>query len=133
AVEYLARVEARGGTEMAEPLRQGLAALTAGDGGAAVPGRQRDRVLVLITDGQVGNEDHILATLGEAAQAVRIFTLGIDQAGNAAFLRRLSDLGGGTSALVESEDRLDAVMDQTHRHIGTPVLTGGEADAAAAG
>src|SRR5262249_31458543 len=31
--------------------------------------------------------------------------------------------GGGASALVESEERLDEGMDQVHRQIGTPVLT----------
>src|SRR5215831_4580900 len=47
AVEHLARVDARGGTEMLEPLRRALALLT---------DPARDRVLVLVTDGQVGNE-----------------------------------------------------------------------------
>ena len=87
-------------------------------------GRGRDRILVLVTDGQVGNEDQILRTLGSAAEAIRVFTLGIDRAVNAAFLKRLADLGGGASELVESEERLDEVMDRVHRHIGTPVLTG---------
>src|SRR5262249_45579220 len=49
---------------------------------------------------------------------------GIDRAVNAAFLRRLADAGGGSCELVESEERLDQVMDQVHRAIGTPVLTG---------
>src|SRR5207245_1274628 len=40
------------------------------------------------------------------------------------FLRRLADLGGGASEVVESEQRLDEVMDQIHRSVGTPVLTG---------
>ena len=40
-----------------------------------------------------------------------------------AFLR-LAGLGGGSCELVESEDRLDDVMDKVHRRIGTPVLTG---------
>src|SRR5262249_6526047 len=70
------------------------------------------------------NEDQILRKLGGLASGVRIFTLGIDRAVNAAFLRRLADLGGGASELVESEQRLDEVMDQVHRHIGTAVLTG---------
>ena len=55
---------------------------------------------------------------------MRVFTLGIDQAVNEAFLRRLAELGGGFCELVESEDRLDEVMDKVHRRIGTPVLTG---------
>src|SRR5262249_31795152 len=48
AVEYLAAVDARGGTEMAEPLERAVDLL------AREPARVRDRVLVLITDGQVG-------------------------------------------------------------------------------
>jgi Ca-activated chloride channel family protein len=119
AVEYLAKVGARGGTEMAEPLARAVAEL---DGKRE---KGRDRIVVLVTDGQVGNEDHILRQLGKQARDLRIFTLGIDQAVNAAFLRRLADLGGGGgSELVESEDRLDEVMDAVHRRIGAPVLTG---------
>src|SRR5207248_3602778 len=38
--------------------------------------------------------------------------------------RRLADLGRGVSEVVESEQRLDEVMDQIHRKVGTPVLTG---------
>ncbi|HVS38892.1 MAG TPA: hypothetical protein VMS17_25265, partial [Gemmataceae bacterium] len=83
----------------------------------------RDRILVLVTDGQVGNEDQLLRTLADRLKSIRVFTLGVDQAVNAAFLKRLSDLGGGGSELVESEERLDDVMDRVHRQIGTPVLT----------
>jgi Ca-activated chloride channel family protein len=117
--EYLGRVDARGGTEMAQPLAAAAEALTR-DGAD----RGRDRVLVLVTDGQVGNEDQMLRTLGPRLKGVRVFTLGIDQAVNAAFLRRLADLGGGQSEVVESEERLEEVMDRVHRLIGTPVLTG---------
>jgi Ca-activated chloride channel family protein len=118
AAEYLAGVEARGGTEMARPLEQAVSRLTEdGDPG-------RERILVLITDGQVGNEDQLLRLLGPRVHNVRVFALGIDQAVNAAFLRRLADLGGGACELVESEDRLDEVMGRTHRFIASPVLTG---------
>jgi Ca-activated chloride channel homolog len=118
AVEFLTRIEANGGTEMAAPLELAVSELNKD----TTPGR--DRILVLVTDGQVGNEDQILQHLGARARNIRIFTLGIDRAVNAAFLRRLSDLGGGASELVESEERLDEVMDQVHRHIATPLLTG---------
>jgi Ca-activated chloride channel family protein len=117
AVEFLAKIEARGGTEMAQPLQQAVQQLAGKE-------RERERILVLVTDGQVGNEDQILQTLGQGVQDLRIFTLGIDQAVNAAFLRRLACLGGGSCELVESEDRLDEVIDKVHRRIGTPVLTG---------
>ena len=63
--------------------------------------------------------------LGARLKGIRVFTLGIDQAVNEGFLRRLAELGqgGGSCELVESEDRLDAVMDAIHRRIGTPVVT----------
>jgi Ca-activated chloride channel family protein len=126
ASEFLAGIDARGGTEMAAPLDKAVEELLrTGEPGSSVPGGARiERILVLITDGQVGNEDQILKRLGAKAKGIRIFTLGIDRAVNAGFLRRLADIGGGSSEVVESEERLDAVMDQVHRLIGTPVLTG---------
>ncbi|HKD96955.1 MAG TPA: VIT domain-containing protein, partial [Micromonosporaceae bacterium] len=123
AVEFLATLDARGGTEMLDPLRQGISLLADAQAPAG-EGRARERVLVLATDGQVGNEDQILAAVGAKASGVRIFTVGIDTAVNDAFLRRLAAVGGGSCEVVESEDRLDEVMDRIHRRIGTPVLTG---------
>jgi Ca-activated chloride channel family protein len=126
AVEFLSRLDARGGTEMAAPLTQGLDRLAgAGEADAA-----RDRVLVLVTDGQVGNEDQILHLLAPRLSGVRVYTVGIDTAVNEGFLKRLAGLGGGACELVESEDRLDAVMDRVHRRIGTPVVTDLELEAA---
>jgi Ca-activated chloride channel family protein len=116
AVEHLARADARGGTEMLAPLREGLALLA--DSGS------RDRVLVLVTDGQVGNEDQILAEITPLIGATRVHTVGIDRAVNAGFLARLAALGAGRCELVESEDRLDEAMEQIHRRIGAPVVTG---------
>ncbi len=117
AVEFLGSMEARGGTEMAAPLRQAVDLLTGGSDS------DRDRVLVLVTDGQVGNEDQLIGLLAPRLGEVRVFTVGVDVAVNEAFLKRLAGLGGGACELVESEDRLDAVMERIHRRVGTPVLT----------
>ncbi len=117
AVEFLSRLDARGGTELAQPLARAVTSVSSGD-------PARDRVLVLVTDGQVGNEDQLLATLGTKAREMRIFTLGIDMAVNAGFLQRLACLGGGACDLVESEERLDEVLSKIHRRVGTPILTG---------
>lgn len=115
AVEHLARVDARGGTELLEPLRQAISLLHDQAG--------RERVLVLVTDGQVGHEDQILEQTGGALSAMRVHTVGIDRAVNAGFLGRLAGLGAGRCELVESEDRLDAAMEQIHRRIGAPLVT----------
>ncbi|WP_067500892.1 VIT domain-containing protein [Actinoplanes sp. TFC3] len=115
AVEHLARAEARGGTELLTPLRDGLALLS--------DVKDRDRVLVLVTDGQVGNEDQILAEVSTLVGSTRIHTVGIDRAVNAGFLGRLAAIGAGRCELVESEDRLDEAMEQIHRRIGAPLVT----------
>lgn len=115
AVEHLAALEARGGTEMLAPLDEGCRLLA---------DSARDRVLVLITDGQVGNEDQILARLEPRLHGVRVHTVGIDQAVNAGFLNRLAALGRGHCELVESEDRLDEAMEHIHHRIAAPLATG---------
>jgi Ca-activated chloride channel family protein len=116
AVEFLATLDARGGTEMAEPLTR---AATLVGGGY----RDRERIVLLVTDGQVGNEDQILRELAPRLRGTRVFAIGVDRAVNAGFLGRLGDLGAGGFELVESEDRLDEVMDRVQRKIGTPVVT----------
>jgi Ca-activated chloride channel family protein len=117
ALEFLARLDARGGTEIAQPLAAALAALKARDASA------RDLIVVLLTDGQVGNEDEVLRELGPRLAGVRVFTLGIDRAVNIGFLHKLAMLGGGYTEVVESEERLDEVLAKVHRRIATPILT----------
>ncbi len=129
AVEWLARTDARGGTEMLAPLDQAVRLLTgaAGPQPADAPEAEhdsgRDRVLVLVTDGQVGNEDQILERMGTRLAGIRVHVVGIDQAVNAGFLSRLAAAGRGRCELVESEDRLDEAAARIHRRIGTPLVT----------
>jgi Ca-activated chloride channel family protein len=73
---------------MLEPLKQGRALLT---------DLERDLVLVLLTDGQVGNEDQILRHIGDL-RGIRVHAIGIDRAVNAGFLGRLAQpVAGGSS------------------------------------
>lgn len=116
ATELLAKVESRGGTEMAEPLARAADLLAGGY-------LERDRVLVFVTDGQVGNEAQLLKLLGQRLKGARVFPLGIDQAVNAGFLNKLAALGrAGTAELIESEDRLDEVLVRLHRRVDAPVI-----------
>jgi Ca-activated chloride channel family protein len=111
AVRHLSTLESRGGTDMLPALQLATTALSDDE--------SRERVLVLVTDGQVGNEDQILQSLG----SIRVHTIGIDTAVNAAFLRRLATVTGGRCELVESEDRLEEAMRHIHHRIGTPLVT----------
>ncbi|MBI4858832.1 MAG: VWA domain-containing protein [Candidatus Riflebacteria bacterium] len=123
AVEFLSGATSRGGTEMGPALRRAVECF-----GLGSP-EGRERMLVLVTDGQVGNEDQLVWWVRNEARTVRVFTIGIDQAVNASFLRRLAEPTGGTCELVESENRLDEVMRSVHRRVAGPVLTGLTLDA----
>lgn len=116
AASWLGSLESRGGTVMAEPLYQ-AADLLAGTG------EDRQASVVLVTDGQITGEDHLLRTLAPALGRTRVYCVGIDRAVNAGFLDRLATLGHGRSELVESEERLDDVMARLARTIGRPALT----------
>src|SRR4029450_3782634 len=85
---------------------------------------RRELALVLVTDGQVGNEDQLRRLRAPRLGGVRVYTVGVDSAVNEGFLKRLAGLGGGACELVESEDRLDEGMDRGHRRIGAAVLAG---------
>jgi Ca-activated chloride channel family protein len=117
-IEWLGKIEARGGTEMAGAMAEAVRLLDSADS-------ERQPILILVTDGQVAGEDAILRTVtrqSPSGRIPRIHTIGIDRAVNAGFLRRLADTGSGTCDLVESEDRLDAAMDHIHRGIATAAL-----------
>jgi Ca-activated chloride channel family protein len=119
AVEHLAAAGARGGTEMLRPLEAAVRLLSGAPGAP-----ERDRVLVLVTDGAVGNEDQILHRIAPALNGIRVHVVGIDRAVNAGFLGRLASAGGGRCELVESQDRLDEAAARIHRRIGAPLVTG---------
>lgn len=114
AVEHFARVDAAGGKDLLAPLRHALE-LLCGTADA------RDAVVVLVTDGHVGNEDQILRGVADDLSAVRVHAVGIDQVANGGFLGRLAGMGGGSAEFVESEDRLDEAMESIHRRVQTPV------------
>ena len=118
AVAFLSRLDARGGTDMHRALEQATTVLSSGERPS-----ERRSVLVLVTDGQIGQEDHVLATLAPHLGQVRVFTVGVDQAVNAGFLRRLADAGRGRCELVESEDALDEAMARIHRAVTPPLLS----------
>lgn len=116
AASWLGSLRSRGGTEMAEPLRRAVELLAGSDEG-------RQASVVLVTDGQITGEDHLLRSLAQSLGRIRIYCVGIDRAVNAGFLDRLARLGRGRAELVESEARLDEAMSRLARTIGRPALT----------
>lgn len=116
--KWLRAVEARGGTELGVAITDALRRVRERTEGAG-----RVPVIVLLTDGQVGDESGVLKRVQRDLGDARVFTVGIDTAVNDGFLRRLAALGGGTSTFVEPGTRLEEALESVGREIGTPLVT----------
>ncbi|WP_372724615.1 ATPase, T2SS/T4P/T4SS family [Novipirellula sp.] len=119
AVRWLAGIRSRGGTEMGRAIQHGLQMFQSNENGRG------SASIVLVTDGQITGEDSLLRLLGEVpkSQRPRLFCLGIDRAVNAGVLQRLAKFTGGIYEGVESEKRLDEIMQRFGDEIGSPSIT----------
>jgi Ca-activated chloride channel family protein len=97
---WIANLAASGGTEMLEPLLSAVDALGA-------KGSGRSRIVVLLTDGQVGNEAEITARVTEKASGVRVYTFGIGTNVSDALLRDLARLTKGDVEFIHPGERID--------------------------
>jgi Ca-activated chloride channel family protein len=115
--KWLRGIFSRGGTELDSAMGAAFEKIREVSSEGRVP------VVVLLTDGQVGDESSVLKRLQSSLGDARVFTVGIDTAVNGGFLMRLAALGGGTSTLVEPGARLDEALQAVGREIGTPLVT----------
>ena len=94
ADEWVDSIQARGGTEMLAPLVR--AAELAPNG-----------VIVLLTDGEVGNEDEIQRALLAKRASARVYAFGIGTNVSDALLVALADSTGGAVELIHPGERID--------------------------
>jgi Ca-activated chloride channel family protein len=66
----------------------------------------------------------VIAKLMKDIDGVTFFVVGIDTAVNEGLLARMADSTGGMVEMVESEHRLDEVMDRIQRRLATPLVSG---------
>src|SRR6185503_3883175 len=115
--KFLRTIDARGGTELDPAMKETL----------DLVGRRKDAegrvpVVVILTDGQVGNESAVFSRVQKDGGDTRIFTVGIDTAVNEAFLNRVSSLGGGTCTCVVPGEALEDALRGIGREIGAPLV-----------
>ena len=110
-------VTARGGTELGKALIESIDLIKASKKRGRVP------VIVVLTDGQIGNESQLFSIVQRTAGDTRIFTVGIDNAANCPFLSRLAALGSGTATFVAPGAQLEDALVQVGREIGAPLIT----------
>ncbi|TKB67008.1 MAG: VWA domain-containing protein [Nitrospira sp.] len=113
AVRYVEGLSADGGTDMLPALRQAL---------KSSQDSTRLQQIVLITDGQVGNEDELFELLRHRLGTRRVFTIGIGSTPNSHLMRKTAELGRGTFTYVGNLAEVKEKLDALFKKLEHPVL-----------
>jgi Ca-activated chloride channel homolog len=114
AQQFVNRLQANGGTEMAPALQ---AALTSPEQEGFL------KQVVFITDGSVGNETALFALIDQHLNNARLFTVGIGSAPNSFFMRKSAEFGRGTFTYIGKTQEVAERMDSLFRKLESPVLS----------
>jgi len=114
---FVSALQANGGTEMVPALKAALIDAHPQDAGTL-------RQVVFITDGAIGNEQELFATIGQGRGRSRIFMVGIGSAPNTYLMTRAAEMGRGTFTLISEVDQVKSRMEELFNKIGQPVVTG---------
>ncbi|HPZ11754.1 MAG TPA: VIT domain-containing protein [Bacillota bacterium] len=110
ASSWINKLDSMGGTEIMEPVD--FALKSSGEDGT---------VILLFTDGQVGNEKEIIDRVRRRIRNNRLFAFGIDTAVNSYFINQLAEAGRGLPEFIYPGERIeDKVIRQFYR-INSPV------------
>jgi len=113
AKDWVARLVANGGTEMAPALTFAL-------DGTETPGVLRQ--VIFMTDGGVGNEEELFRLIAARLGGSRLFTVGIGSAPNGHFMTRAAELGRGTYTSIGDVREVGEKMTRLFAKIQAPVL-----------
>ncbi len=113
AQAFLAARQGYGGTEMMKAIKAALEPSDAQD---------HLRIVCFMTDGEVGNEDEIVAEVQRHPNA-RVFSFGIGQSVNRALLDKIATEGKGEAEYVSLEDDGSKAAKKFYERVRTPLLT----------
>lgn len=110
AIKYINSLKPLGGTEILDPIK------------FALYERDTEKIILLFTDGQVGNEDEIIKFVEDNINRSRIFPFGIDTNVNSSFIKQLAKAGNGKAELIQPKEKIDDKIIRTFARIQTPLL-----------
>jgi Ca-activated chloride channel family protein len=116
AQDYVASLDADGGTEMIPAMAAALKDDHAGETG-------RVRQVVFLTDGAIGDEQGLFDTISANRGRSRVFMVGIGSAPNTYLMSRAAELGRGTFTHIGSTDGVEGAMRQLFDKLESPVAT----------
>jgi Ca-activated chloride channel family protein len=82
------------------------------------------RQVVFLTDGSVGNEDHLFGIIRQRLGDTRLFTVGIGSAPNCHFMTKAAAFGHGTFTYIGDVREVEEKMARLFSILEGPVLTG---------
>ncbi|MEZ2321581.1 MAG: VIT domain-containing protein [Microcoleus sp.] len=116
AIDYIAKLQANGGTELLNGIRTVM--------NLPAPETGRLRSIVLITDGYIGNEKEVIDQVQRSLKpGNRLYSFGVGGSVNRFLLNRLAQVGRGTSQVVRQDEPTAAAAEKFFRQINSPVLT----------
>lgn len=99
ANDFIARIDAElGGTEVLAPIK---------DSYSKQCDPENEKSIILITDGEVGNEQEVLDLVNSGPKQTRIFSVGIGYGPNEYFIRQIARSTNGASELIAAEERIE--------------------------
>ena len=110
AIKYINNLRTMGGTEILNPIK------------FALYEKETDKIILLFTDGQVGNESEIIKYVEDNINKSRIFPFGIDTNVNSSFIKQLAKVGNGKAELIQPKEKIDDKIIRTFARIQTPLL-----------
>ena len=113
-LHYISKLEGGGGTMMNAGIRAAL---------DFPHDPERLRFVCFLTDGYIGNEAEILATIQQHLGATRIFSFGIGSSVNRYLMEHMAKVGRGAVAFLGPHDSAAQVMDEFVQRISHPALT----------
>jgi len=113
AQAFLAGRSGNGGTEMMKAIKASLDPTDAQD---------HLRIVCFMTDGEVGNDDQIVAEVQKHAKA-RVFSFGIGSSVNRSLLDRIAQEGKGEATYVGLNDDGSKAAKTFYERVRTPLLT----------
>ena len=111
ALTFTEQLHGGGGTEMLEGIKAVL---------NAPVDPKRVRIVVMLTDGYIGNEEEIIAEVGRrAGDAIRFWTIGIGSSPNHFLIEGVAKQGGGMSKVLDlntnPKELVTQVVERIHR------------------
>jgi len=116
ADDFIAGLEAQGGTEMMPALGMALGATTEGNNG-------RLQQIVFITDGAVEHEEKLFKLINNHLGECRLFTVAIGSAPNSYFMRKAAQFGRGSYTFIGDTQEVSEKMNQLFSKMEQVVMT----------